>query len=76
MLELRCWGWCGQWSGPKIFRTISHLIFESLEPLRHFYGGQRLLRGVAEDGALRQRLLKFITLCLGEIGVVTENQPL
>ena len=63
-------------SGPKIIRTISHLIFESLEPLRHFYGGQRLLRGVAEDFALGQRLLQLVNLSLGEVGVVSEIQQL
>ena len=33
-----------------------------------------LLRGVAADFALRQYLLQFINLCLGEVGVVIEPQ--
>ena len=43
-------------------------------------GGSRgvrgLLRGVAVDEALRQRLFEFINLSLGEVGVVSEIQPL
>jgi hypothetical protein len=37
---------------------------------------RRLLLGVAGDFALRQRLLKFSNLCLGEVGVQPEFQPL
>ena len=32
-----------------------------------------LLRGVAADVALRQRLLQLVNLCLGEGGVVSES---
>ena len=31
-----------------------------------------LLRSVVDDFALRQRLLQFSNLCLGEVGVVSE----
>ena len=39
--------------------------------LRSFAGRNEgeLFRGVANDFALRQRLLQFINLCLGEVGV-------
>jgi hypothetical protein len=36
-------------------------------------GVSGLLRGVAEDFALRQRLLQFINLNLGEVGVAKGN---
>ena len=35
-----------------------------------------LLRGVVEDLALRQNLLEFSNLTLGEVGVVVESKPL
>ena len=37
-------------------------------------GRGELLRGVTIDFALRQRLLQFVNLCLGESGVVVESQ--
>ncbi len=45
-------------------------------PSRTFTGRNEgeLLLGVAEDVALRQRLLQFINLSLGEVGVVFEIQ--
>ena len=39
-------------------------------------GVSGLLRGVAEDSALRQSLLEFSNLSLGEVGVVNERQHL
>ena len=43
--------------------------------LRSFAGRNEgeLFRGVANDFALRQRLLQFINLCLGEVGVAIET---
>ena len=39
-------------------------------------GGEGLLRGAAGDFAVRQRLLEFSNLRLGEVGVVLEIQIL
>ena len=43
---------------------------------KDFHGEEWLLRGVAADVALRQRLFQSVNLSLGEVGVVLEKQIL